>query len=154
MFKDFPSLHPFAVHFPIVLILLAVAFQAIVVWKPSWQQVRWVSLSIMTVAFLSAWATSTIFHAEPAPDAPANAMAMFESHEKYAAYTLWASGITLLLKAIGAYELRATSWDITGYGSIVLGNGDEGNEYHDGQHEHEWWGNEYGQHERYEDGWQ
>ena len=68
MFKDFPSLHPFAVHFTIVLILLAVAFQAIVVWKPSWQQVRWVSLSIMAVAFLSAWATSTIFHAEPSPD--------------------------------------------------------------------------------------
>ena len=117
MFKDFPLLHPFAVHFPIVLILLAVAFQAIVVWKPSWQQVRWVSLSIMTVAFLSAWATSTIFHAEPSPDVPENAMAMFESHEKYAAYTLWASGITLLLKAIGAYELRATFWDITCYSS-------------------------------------
>jgi uncharacterized membrane protein len=103
MFKDFPSLHPFAVHFPIVLILLAVAFQAIVVLKPNWQQIRWASLSIIAVGFLSAWATSTIFHAEPMPGTPKDAMAMFESHEKYAQYTLWTSGLTLLLKGIGDF---------------------------------------------------
>ena len=39
MFKDFPSLHPFAVGFPIVLILLAAGFQAALVWK-DWKQIR------------------------------------------------------------------------------------------------------------------
>jgi len=38
MFEEFPSLHPLMVHFPIVLILLTVPFQAAVVWK-NWQQI-------------------------------------------------------------------------------------------------------------------
>lgn len=103
MFKDFPSLHPLIVHFPIVLILLAVAFQVVVVWKPHWRQIRWTTLFIMAGAFFSALAASTIFHAMPSADAPKAAMEMFEAHEKYAQLTLWMSGITLLLKSIGIF---------------------------------------------------
>lgn len=103
MFKDFPSLHPLVVHFPIVLILVAAAFQVIVVWKPNWQQIRWATLFIMAGAFFSALAASTIFHAEPSADAPKTAVEMFEQHEKYAQLTLWMSGITLLLKSIGIF---------------------------------------------------
>ena len=102
MFKDFPSLHPFAIHFPIVLILLAAVFQAVLVWK-DWKQIRWATLFIMSGAFFSALAASTIFHAEPSADAPKAAMEMFEEHEKYAQLTLWMSGITLLLKSIGVF---------------------------------------------------
>ncbi|MDP2421396.1 DUF2231 domain-containing protein [Sediminibacterium sp.] len=102
MFKDFSSLHPLAVHFPIVLILLAVAFQAVLVIK-DWKQIRWATFFIMAAAFISALAASTILHAEPSADAPNAAMEMFEAHEKYAAYTLWMSGITLLLKSIGIF---------------------------------------------------
>lgn len=102
MFKGFPSLHPFAIHFPIVLILLAAGFQAVLVWK-DWKQIRWATLLIMVVAFGSALAASTIFHAEPSPDAPKAAMEMFEQHEKYASLTVWMSGITLLLKSIGVF---------------------------------------------------
>ena len=103
MFKDFPSLHPLIVHFPIVLILLAVAFQVVVVWKPHWRQIRWTTLFIMAGGFFSALAASTIFHAMPSADAPKAAMEMFEAHEKYAQLTLWMSGITLLLKSIGIF---------------------------------------------------
>lgn len=103
MFKDFPSLHPLVIHFPIVLILLVAAFQVIVVWKPNWQQIRWATLFITAGAFFSALAASTIFHAEPSADAPKAAMEMFEQHEKYAQLTLWMSGITLLLKSIGIF---------------------------------------------------
>ena len=103
MFKDFPSLHPLIVHFPIVLILLAVAFQVVVVWKPHWRQIRWTTLFIMAGGFFSALAASTIFHAMPSGDAPKAAMEMFEAHEKYAQLTLWMSGITLLLKSIGIF---------------------------------------------------
>jgi len=102
MFKDFSSLHPLAVHFPIVLILLAAAFQAVLVVK-DWKQIRWATFFIMAAAFFSALAASTILHAEPSADAPKAAMEMFEAHEKYAAYTLWMSGITLLLKSIGIF---------------------------------------------------
>lgn len=103
MFKDFPSLHPLVVHFPIVLILLAAAFQVVVVWKPHWRQIRWATLCIMAAAFFSALAASTIFHAMPSADAPKAAMQIFEEHEKYAQLTLWMSGITLLLKSIGIF---------------------------------------------------
>ncbi len=102
MFKDFSSLHPLAVHFPIVLILLAAAFQAVLVVK-DWKQIRWATFFIMAAAFFSALAASTILHAEPSADAPKAAMEMFKAHEKYAAYTLWMSGITLLLKSIGIF---------------------------------------------------
>jgi uncharacterized membrane protein len=103
MFKDFPSLHPLVVHFPIVFLLLAVAFQAVVLWKLQWQQIRWATLIIMGLAFFSALAASTLFHAMIAPNAPKEALAIFEEHEKYAQYTLWMSGITFLVKVIGDF---------------------------------------------------
>ena len=112
MFKDFPSLHPLAVHFPIVLILLAAALQAVLVWKDL-KQIKWVTLVIMAGAFFSSLAASTIFHAEPSADAPKAALEMFEAHEKYAQLTLWMSGITFLLKSIGVFfKINRRSFEI------------------------------------------
>ena len=92
MFNDFPSLHPLIVHFPLVLILLTVPFQAAVVWK-NWQQIRWTTLFIMAAAFLSSLLASTVFHAEPTEDAPKEALNMFAVHEQYAFLTLWMSAL-------------------------------------------------------------
>ncbi|TWI77683.1 putative membrane protein [Lacibacter cauensis] len=112
MFKDFPSLHPLVVHFPIVLILLAAALQAVLVWKDL-KQIKWVTLIIMAGAFLSSLAASTIFHAMPSADAPKAAMEIFEQHEKYAQLTLWMSGITFLLKSIGVFfKINRRSFEI------------------------------------------
>ncbi|MCA6441450.1 MAG: hypothetical protein IM581_16085 [Chitinophagaceae bacterium] len=112
MFKDFPSLHPLAVHFPIVLILLAAALQVILVWKDL-KQIKWVTLVIMGGAFISSLAASTIFHAEPSADAPKAALEIFEQHEKYAQLTLWMSGITFLLKSIGVvFKINRRSFEI------------------------------------------
>lgn len=115
MFKDFPSLHPLVVHFPIVLILLTAALQAVLVWKDL-KQIKWVTLIIMAGGFLSSLAASTIFHAMPSADAPKAAMEIFEEHEKYAQLTLWMSGITFLLKSIGIFfKINRRSFE-----SIVL----------------------------------
>jgi len=112
MFKEFPSLHPLAVHFPIVLILLAVVLQAVLVWKDL-NQIRWVTLVIMGGAFFSSLAASTVFHAEPSADAPKAALEIFEQHEKYAQLTLWMSGITFLLKSIGIFfKINRRSFEI------------------------------------------
>ena len=111
MFSDFPSLHPLAIHFPIVFIFLAVIFQAVVVWKLEWVQIRWTSLIMMGVAFFSALAASTFFHAMLSPEAPKKTWEIFNEHEKYAQYTLWMSGITFLLKAIGDfYKIELKSY--------------------------------------------
>ena len=112
MFKDFPSLHPLAVHFPIVLILLSAALQAVLVWKDL-KQIKWVTLVIMGGAFFSSLAASTIFHAEPSADVPKAALEIFEQHEKYAQLTLWMSGITFLLKSIGIFfKINRRSFEI------------------------------------------
>lgn len=112
MFKEFPSLHPLAVHFPIVLILLAAALQIVLVWKDL-KQIKWVTLVIMGGAFISSLAASTIFHAEPSADAPKAALEIFEQHEKYAQLTLWMSGITFLLKSIGVFfKINRRSFEI------------------------------------------
>lgn len=101
MFEDFPNLHPLVVHLPIVLILLAAALQAVLVFK-DWPQVRWIGLAVMTGGFAGAVAASTVFHAMPM-GLPPKAAAVFAEHEQFASYTTWLSGITLLLAGIGFY---------------------------------------------------
>lgn len=63
MFKDFSSLHPLVVHFPIVLILLAAALQGVSLWKPQWVHIRWTALIVMGGAFIGSLASSTVCHA-------------------------------------------------------------------------------------------
>ncbi|MCA8833319.1 DUF2231 domain-containing protein [Hymenobacter pini] len=101
MFSDFPNLHPLVVHLPIVLLLLSAALQALRVYK-DWPPVRWITIGVMAGGFLGALAASTVFHAMPQGLAP-RAAAVFEAHEKFAGYTLWLSGITLLLAGIGTF---------------------------------------------------
>ncbi len=100
------------VHFPIVLILLTVPFQAVVVWK-NWQQIRWTTLCLMAAAFISSLMVSTVFHALITPEAPQDILAIYTQHETFARYTLWMSGFTLVLKAIGdLYKVKRRSYDI------------------------------------------
>ncbi|MDU0372242.1 DUF2231 domain-containing protein [Hymenobacter monticola] len=101
MFSDFPNLHPLVVHLPIVLIMLAAALQALLVFK-DWPQVRWIALAVMAGGFAGAVAASTVFHAMPLGLSP-RAAAVFAAHEQFASYTTWLSGITLLLAGIGFY---------------------------------------------------
>lgn len=120
MFSDFPSLHPLVVHFPIVLILLAALFQALVTWK-NWQQIRWATLLIMGGAFLSALAAGTVFHAMPSDDAPKAAMEIYRSHDQYAQYTIWMSGIALLLKGIGDFfKIHHRTYDVVVLVAAIL----------------------------------
>ncbi len=111
MFKDFPNLHPLVVHFPIVLILVSAALQAVLVFK-DWPPVRWITLVIMAGGFAGALAASTIFHAMPMGLSPQVAD-VFSAHEQYASYALWLSGITLLLGGVGEFfQLRRRAFDI------------------------------------------
>ena len=126
MFSDFPNLHPLVVHVPIVLILLGAALQAVLVFK-DWEQVRWGTLLILAGGFAGALAASTTFHAMPMGLAP-RAAAIFADHEKYASYTLWLSGITLLLRGIGqfftlqrrAYEILVLGFALAAAGALSV----------------------------------
>ncbi|RSK38854.1 DUF2231 domain-containing protein [Hymenobacter perfusus] len=101
MFSDFPNLHPLVVHLPIVLLMLSAALQALLVYK-DWPPVKWITMGVMAGGFLGALAASTVFHAMPLGLSP-RAAAVFEAHEKFAGYTLWLSGITLLLAGVGTF---------------------------------------------------
>lgn len=126
MFSDFPNLHPLVVHVPIVLILLGAALQAVLVFK-DWQQVRWGTLLVLAGGFAGALAASTVFHAEPA-GLGRRAAAVFAAHEKYASYTLWLSGITLLLRGVGdffkiqrrAYEILVLAFALAAAGVLSV----------------------------------
>jgi len=111
MFTDFPNLHPLVVHFPIVLILLSAALQAVLVFK-DWPPVRWITLVIMAGGFAGALAASTVFHAMPMGLSP-KATGVFSAHEQYASYALWLSGITLLLGGVGEFfQLRRRAFEV------------------------------------------
>ena len=101
MFSDFPNLHPLVVHLPIVLLMLSAGLQALNVYK-DWPPVKWITMGVMAGGFLGALAASTVFHAMPMGLAP-RAAAVFAAHEKFAGYTLWLSGITLLLAGVGKF---------------------------------------------------
>ncbi len=101
MFSDFPNLHPLVVHLPIVLLLLSAGLQALLVYK-DWPPVKWITMGVMAGGFLGALAASTVFHAMPTGLAP-RAAAVFEAHEKFAGYTMWLSGITVLLAGVGTF---------------------------------------------------
>ena len=75
--------------------------QALLVYK-DWPPVKWITMGVMAGGFLGAVAASTYFHAMPM-GLPARAAAVFAAHEQYAGYTLWLSGITLLLAGVGAF---------------------------------------------------
>ena len=101
MFEDFPNLHPLVVHLPIVLLMLSAGLQALNVYK-EWPPVKWITMGVMAGGFLGALAASTVFHAMPTGLAP-RAAAVFEAHEKFAGYTMWLSGITVLLAGVGTF---------------------------------------------------
>ncbi|WP_167291272.1 DUF2231 domain-containing protein [Hymenobacter busanensis] len=111
MFSDFPNLHPLVVHLPIVLLLLSAALQGLRVYR-DWPPVKWITIGVMAGGFLGALAASTVFHAMPLGLAPP-AAAVFEAHEKYAGYTMWLSGITLLLAGIGVFfKVQGRAYEI------------------------------------------
>lgn len=111
MFSDFPNLHALVVHFPVVLLLVAAALQAVLVFK-DWQQVRWIALVAMAGGLAGGIAASTTFHAMPR-GLPPKAAAIFAIHEQYAGYTLWLAGITLLLAGVGEYfQIRRRAYAV------------------------------------------
>jgi uncharacterized membrane protein len=156
-FSDFPSLHPLLVHFPIVLLLLAFLTQllALFVWKKEFSLLTGI---LLLGGYVGAYLVSTLFHPHTGELSEA-AQQVLDLHDRYAEYTIWASGIALLLKVASHFFLKRKLWmevlvvvAIAGaawsvshaghYGATLVhlhGVGPQGNhlEMHEDGHEHE-----------------
>lgn len=88
---DFPTLHPLAVHFPIVLLPTGFVLLALGVGfrNSGLRLAGWGTASVGTVG---AWVSSTLLHVHTMglTSAP---MAIFESHELWASRTVWIASV-------------------------------------------------------------
>ena len=106
--SDFSNLHPLVVHFPIVLLLLAFFAQiaSFFLWK---KQFNWATLLLLAGGFLGAYVTSTYIHPHTT-DLTVAATLVLEKHDLFADYTIWLSGIGLLLKTVSLFLLKDKLW--------------------------------------------
>lgn len=107
-YGDFPTLHPLIVHFPIVLLLLAFATQlgALFFWK---KELSLITALLLLGGLLSAYLASTVFHPHTGELSEA-AQQVLDLHDRYADYTLWASGLGFLTKIASHFLLKRTLW--------------------------------------------
>ncbi len=107
-FRDFPNLHPLVVHFPIVLLLLAVLtqFAGVFIFR---KELSWVTLFLLLTGFAGAILASQVFHPH-ASGLTDKVQEILETHEQYASLTMWLSGIALLFKIISHFFLERKPW--------------------------------------------
>ncbi len=106
--KDFPSVHPLIVHFPIVFLLLAFFAQlaAIFFWK---RELSLITLILLVAGFLGAYVAGNLFHPHT-NELNELARQVLEKHERYADLALWLSGIGSLLKIVSHFFLNRKIW--------------------------------------------
>lgn len=107
-FEDFPNLHPMVVHVPIMMLPLAALLQLIgfFVFK---REISWIVLGIIVFGFLGAYLAAVSTHPHVA-ELPEHAQKVYDAHDMYAMWTLWLSGIAVLLKTGSHFFLKRAVW--------------------------------------------
>ncbi|QGY45803.1 hypothetical protein GM418_19630 [Maribellus comscasis] len=114
---EFPNLHPMVVHFPIVLLLVALLSQFIGLFAYR-KEMSWVTIFLLTGGFIGALLAGLVFHPHTS-ELPENVKQVFETHEYYAFLTIWLAAIALVLKIISHFTNRKTWFEVIVF--LVLG---------------------------------
>ena len=99
--NDFPSMHPFVVHFPIVLLLIATFFQFLSFFFHK-EAFGMTTLLLLAGGVIGAYVASNFVHPHTAglTEQAANILA---EHEKFADWTVWLSISALIVKTISQF---------------------------------------------------
>lgn len=103
-FNEFPTLHPFIVHFPIVLIIIAFFVQLVGLFKFR-DAFSWLTLFLLIFGFAGALLAAFVIH-PPAANLPFHVRTIYEMHETFAYWTVWLSGGAFAVKLISQFTHR------------------------------------------------
>lgn len=103
-FSQFPSLHPLFVHFPIVLIMLAMLTQIAhyFIWQ---KELSLITFILILTGFISAYFAGNFFN-PGLTGLSESAKVIFERHRDLAGYTIWLAKLTAIAKFFSHFVLR------------------------------------------------
>lgn len=105
---EFPTLHPLVVHFPIMLIILAAAFQIVSLFVFR-REMGWSVVFLALLGAIGAYLSSNVFHPHTT-GLTENAQRLLVEHELFAAYTFWLAAAGLVLKIVSQFLLDRRWW--------------------------------------------